>query len=228
MLKNLFTIFFRRKSARDGVVPLLLLAVWTSPAFPDALTPSPAAIPVMTVSAGLTPVARQQIHGRLPKDLNKAQFVRDVPESETLKISIELSLRNQKALEAYMDDVENSTRVNPRPTLTDAQFNGVFMPTESDYQALIDFVKEEGLTVTNTSPDRIVLFLSGTVKDIERVFQVRLGYYRGPAGPEFRSPDHEPSIGINVPITSVIGLTDQSPAQPVPSPTAGISTPIAH
>ena len=81
------------------------------------------------------------------------------------------------------------------------------VPAKQDYQSLIAFAKENGLTVTGTYPNRMLLDVSGSVADIERVFHVTMRMYQHPAeNRTFYAPDTEPSLDLAVPILHISGL----------------------
>src|SRR5439155_5377278 len=90
-----------------------------------------------------------------------------------------------------------------------------FGPTEKDYQALTDFAKSHGLTVTVAHPNRVLLDVSGTVSDIERTFHLALRVYRHPTEARtFYAPDVEPSVDFAVPILHISGLDNYSLPHP--------------
>ena len=89
---------------------------------------------------------------------------------EHLNLAIGLPLRNEQALDDLLQQIYDPASPNFRHYLTPEQFTEQFGPTEQDYQAVIDFAKANGLTVTGTHPNRVVLDVSGSVADIERVF----------------------------------------------------------
>ena len=100
--------------------------------------------------------------------------------------------------------------------LTPEQFTERFGPTEQDYQAVIDFAKANGLTVTGTHPNRVVVDVSAPVSDIERVFHLTMNVYRHPTeNRTFYAPDVEPSVDLPVPILHVAGLDDYSRKRPM-------------
>jgi len=58
-----------------------------------------------------------------------------------------------------------------------------------------DFAKSNGLTVTLTHPNRVVLDVEATVTDVQKAFHLRLHTYRHPReAREFYAPDVEPSL----------------------------------
>ncbi|MEI9863235.1 MAG: protease pro-enzyme activation domain-containing protein [Limisphaerales bacterium] len=60
---------------------------------------------------------------------------------------------------------------NYRHYLTPEQFAESFGPTTADYQAVIDFAKANGLKITGTHPNRLVLDVAGSVADMKRHFR---------------------------------------------------------
>jgi subtilase family serine protease len=61
---------------------------------------------------------RQQLHGHLPKDFEKAKIVRDVPETEQWDLTIGLPFRNRKILDKYLKDVQDPKSPQFRRTLS--------------------------------------------------------------------------------------------------------------
>jgi subtilase family serine protease len=63
--------------------------------------------------------------------------------------------------------------------LTAQQFAAEFGPTEEDYQAVIRFARGNGLAVTGTHRNRVLLDVSGEVSAIERVLHVSMSATAG-------------------------------------------------
>jgi subtilase family serine protease len=124
-----------------------------------------------------------------------------------LNLAIGLPLRNEEALDNLLQQIYDPASPNFRQYLTPEQFTEMFGPTEQDYQAVIDFAKTNGLTVTGMSANRVLLDVSGSVADIEKAFQVTMRTYRHPKENRmFYAPDAEPSVDVAVPILHVSGL----------------------
>jgi len=61
--------------------------------------------------------------------------------------------------------------------------------------SVIAFAKANGLTVTDTSPNNLVLGLSGIVTNVEKAFNVKMQVYKHPTEDRtFFAPDAEPSL----------------------------------
>ena len=138
-----------------------------------------------------------------------------LPGSQRLKLAIGLPLRNQPELDAFLQQLYDPASPNYHRYLTPEEFTARFGPTENDYQALKDFAKSNGLTVTVTHPNRVVLDVEGTVADIQKTLHLTLRTYRHPRDArEFYAPDVEPSVEFAVPILHVSGLDNYSLPHP--------------
>ena len=97
-----------------------------------------------------------------------------------MNLAIGLPLRNQQELDTLLQQLYDPASPNYRRYLTPEQFTERFGPTETDYQAVMDFAKSNGLTVTVTHPNRVVLDVAGTVTDIQKAFHLTMRVYRHP------------------------------------------------
>ena len=60
--------------------------------------------------------------------------------------------------------------------LTPQQFLNTYAPTSGDYQAVVDWLTGQGFSV-QTSPNRLVVFATGTLGRAAGVFKVGLANY---------------------------------------------------
>src|SRR5208283_3892813 len=129
--------------------------------------------------------------------------------------AIGLQLRNQAALTDLIQQLYDPASPNYHQYLTPEQFTEQFGPTEQDYQKVIAFAKRNGLTVTGTSANRVLLDVSGSVADIEKAFQVTMLTYRHPTeARDFFAPDTEPTVAAALPVVDIQGLSDFSRPHP--------------
>ena len=133
---------------------------------------------------------RQVVQGNVPAVVSQLQPLGRLPAASSLNLTIGLPLRNEQALDDLLREIYDPASPNFHHYLTPEQFAEQFGPTKQDYQAVIDFAEANGLKVTGTQPNRVVLDVSGSVADIERVFQVTLQTYRHPQeARDFYAPD---------------------------------------
>ncbi len=161
---------------------------------------------------GLPPEAaagREKLHGCIPGVIKRLhlQAAGRLPGTQRLQLAIGLPLRNQDALGKLLQEISDPTSPHYRHYLTPAQFAAQFGPTPQDYQALITFVKANGLTVTGTHPNRAVLDVKGTTAAIEQMFHVTMHVYPHPKEARtFYAPDVAPMVDAPVAILHVSGL----------------------
>ena len=169
------------------------------------------------------------LSGHVPpivKDLN-LQPVGRLAATNVLHLVIGLPLQNQAALGVLLQQLYDPASPNYRHYLTPAQFAQRFGPAPADYQALTGFAKANGLRITGTHPNRVILEVDGSVADIERALQVTLREYQHPQEARtFYAPDAEPSLDLAVPVLHIAGLDNFS--LPHPNLRVGPATPAAR
>ncbi len=154
---------------------------------------------------------RQMLHGHVPAAV--AQFnlqpVGRPPATNLLHLGISLPLRNNDALGKLFKEIQDPASPNFRHYLTPAQFNERFGPTEADYQAVINFARASGFTVTRMRSGHTMVSVDGTVADVEKALHLTLRLYQHPTEARlFFAPDVEPSLDLAVPILAISGLND--------------------
>jgi hypothetical protein len=152
-----------------------------------------------------------------------------LPETNRLQLALALPLRDRAGLTNFLAAVYDPTRPEYHHYLTPAEFTVRFGPTPDDYAAIIHFAKTNGLTVTATHPNRLLVDVSGPVSAVERAFQVRLQAYHHPQEARtFFAPDTEPVVAAGLPLMDVRGLDNYDLPHPkwrsaAASPKAGSS-----
>jgi hypothetical protein len=154
---------------------------------------------------------QQNLQGHVPKVVKKLglQPVSRLNSKKQMKLVIGLPLRNREELNNLFQELYNPKSPTFRRYLTTDQFTSKFGPTEQDYQALIDFVKANGLTVTATSPNRVLLNVNGSVADIEKAFHINMQVYQHPTEHRtFFAPDAEPTVPSSLSVVDIAGLNN--------------------
>ena len=175
-------------------------------------------VAVMSVTSSAALAQAQSVlthHVREATANGQARFVGNLPATETLRLVIVLPLRNQDELEALLQDLYNPSSPSYRHFLTVEEFTARFGPTQEDYEAAINFAKANGLAVVGTSRNRVNLDVVGSVADIERAFQLKMGLYLHPTESRFfYAPDREPSPNLAIPLWHITGLDNYSIPHP--------------
>ncbi|HEY6303694.1 MAG TPA: S53 family peptidase [Terriglobales bacterium] len=136
--------------------------------------------------------------------------------NERLQLAIMLPLRNQSELTSLLSRLNDPTSADYEHFLTVDQFTERFGPTKQDYQAVVDFARANGFTVTNTPANRLIVDINGSVAQIEKAFHVVMTLYQHPTeNRTFYSPDREPSLDLSVPVKRISGLNNFSIPRPM-------------
>ena len=186
---------------------------------------------VLLMAAGLALSAaaaeRQTLSSRhVPEAVTRLTPIGDFSGSQRLNLAIGLPLRNQPELDSLLQQICNPASPNYRRYLTPEQFTERFGPTVADYQALMEFAKTNGLTVTVTHPNRVLLDVAGSTADIAKAFHIILRVYRHPTEARtFYAPDVEPTVDFAVPILHISGLDNYALPHPNSVQRAANATP---
>ncbi len=152
---------------------------------------------------------RQVLKGTVPAVAAGLISKERLSATQPLHLAISLPLRNRESLNTLLQQLYDPASPSFHHFLTSQQFTTVFGPAVEDYQAVVNFARSKGLTVTATYANRALLEVDGSVATVEKVFHVNMRVYPHPTEKRnFYAPDVEPSLDLNVPVLAVAGLTD--------------------
>ena len=176
-------------------------------------------LPVVAVLAVAAAVCQAQAvmthHVRQATQDGSARSVGRLPATQTMSLVLTLPLRNQDELDQFLQDVYDPSSPSYRQFLTVEEFTAKFGPTQEDYDAVINFARENGLTVVGTSPNRLNVQVSGPVASVERALNVTMGVYQHPTESRtFYAPDREPTPSLAVSLWHISGLDNYSIPHP--------------
>ncbi|HEY1768863.1 MAG TPA: S53 family peptidase [Chthoniobacterales bacterium] len=139
----------------------------------------------------------------------QAAFVQHLDGSATLHLAIVLPLRDEAGLQGFLDNLQTPGSPNYRQYLSVEKFTEMFGPSQKDYDAVVRWARENGLVVTETAPNRLVVQVNGRVSDVERALHVTMNVYQHPTeNRTFFAPDREPTTDLSVQLWHVSGLDD--------------------
>jgi kumamolisin len=154
-------------------------------------------------------------HVREAVSSGQAAYLGRLPATLSLRLSIALPLRNQAELDEVLRQLYDPQSPSYHRFLSVEEFTERFGPSQEDYDAAISYAEANGLTVTSTAPNRMVLNVTGAVGNIERAFQVRMGVYQHPTEDRtFYAPEQEPTPDLPFPLWHITGLDNFSIPRP--------------
>ena len=138
-----------------------------------------------------------------------------LPATQSLKLTIALPLRNESGLHQVLQQLYDPRSPFYHHFLSVQEFTDRFEPSQQDYDAVIDFAQANGLTVTFTAPNRMIVDVAGPVANIEAAFHVNMGVYQHPTeNRTFYAPDQEPTADLPVALWHISGLDNFSIPRP--------------
>ena len=151
------------------------------------------------------------LNTNLPAAVSSGQVARlsVMDQTKTMKLGLILPLRNEAELDSLLLQLRDPQSPNYHHYLSSDEFTARFGATQADYDAVVAWAKASGLTVTQTTANRRVVDVQGSVAAINRAMHVQLGNYQHPTeGRTFFAPDREPTVDLAVPLLDITGLTN--------------------
>ena len=131
--------------------------------------------------------------------------------SDILKLDLVLPLRDEAGLNSFVSAVNNPASPLYRQFVTPQEFTARFGPTQADYDAVVTFAKDNGLSVTGGSRDGMDVQVSGSVSAVESAFHINMRTYKHPnEDRNFYSPDSEPTTNLPMSLWHISGLDNYS------------------
>lgn len=166
----------------------------------------------------LSQAAPQPLLTRHVRDVvanGQAAAVGHLPTTQTMHFDVVLALRHQPELENFLQELYDPTSPSYKHYVTVPEFTERFGPSQEDFDAVIAFAKSSGFTVVGGSRDAFDVQLKGTVAQVEKAFNVKLGLYQDPVeNRTFFAPDREPSVNLPFQLWHVTGLDNYSIPRP--------------
>ena len=149
----------------------------------------------------------QTLSGHVPAAVANLQPTGRPAATNRLHLAVALAPRNRDALEQLLKDQQDPQSASYHQYLSLEEFTKRFGPTQQDYQKALDFAHSNGLKVSGTYSNRIILDMEGAVPDVEKALHVTIRTYRHPTeNREFYAPDTEPMLDLSVPLLNITGL----------------------
>jgi kumamolisin len=142
----------------------------------------------------------------------QAPLVGHLPATQSLRLVVSLPLRNEDALDRFLEDVQDPYNSSYHQYLTVEEFTAQYGPTHKDYETVIRWAESHGLSVVGLSRNRVNIDVKGQVSNIEKAFHVSIGVYQHPTeNRTFYAVDREPSPdNLSVQLFHVEGLDNFS------------------
>jgi Pro-kumamolisin, activation domain/Subtilase family len=143
----------------------------------------------------------------LPVRNGTAQLARHCDPAQKVRLAFGLYPPHMQEEEQYLRDLQDRNSPLFHQFLSQEEWNARFAPSVQDEQAVVDWLKREGLTLTSRYPNRLLVDVEAPVSLVERALHVKMNYYHIGAT-SFYSNDQDPSVPayFRYVIQSVLGL----------------------
>jgi kumamolisin len=139
-----------------------------------------------------------------------------LPTAQVMSLNIVLPLRDEAALQLFLEDLYNPNSSSYHHYLTVSEFTERFGPSQADYDAVVEYAKTHSLTVTGGSRDGMEVQVKGSVSAVETAFHVNMMTYQHPTENRvFYGPDREPTTTLSFPLWHISGLDNFSIPHPM-------------
>jgi kumamolisin len=170
------------------------------------------------VSGNGSTLSSVRLSGHIPNNsaLANAKYLGRLEADKTICATFTFPLRNQEELEALIQAIHDPSNKNYGKYLTTDEFIERFAPAQEDYDMLIAYAQELGLTVNSTHSNRILLTMSGSTQAIESALNLNLHQYQLSSGRKFHVPNNDPELPVHIAavITGVVGLDSHAVRRP--------------
>jgi kumamolisin len=155
-------------------------------------------------------------HVREAVQSGQAHLIGRLPATQTLQLDLVLNLRDPQGLKSLLSEVYDPGNPEFHHFLTVAQFTQRFGPTQEDYDAVVQYAKDNGLQVVGGTRDGMDVQVKGTVRAIETAFRVQMNSYQHPTESRtFFSADREPTVSLPFSLWHISGLDNFSIPHPM-------------
>lgn len=150
--------------------------------------------------------------GLLPDSIasltGKSKVIAQTSGDQQISVAIGLNLRNQSALAAYLQEIYTPHSPIYHHYLNTQTFDALYAPLPSSEAALAAYLRSQGLTVTGTYANHLVVDARGSAAQVEQAFQVQLNNYAAPNGLRYYANANAPSLPTSLTplVASVTGL----------------------
>ena len=178
--------------------------------------------PLLFLLAGASTLAAAQLaHGAhvkqtpIPVEDGSARLVEHYHPAQLLHLTLGLRHPHPDEEQKFLKDLETKGSPEFQHFLSPEEWTRRFGPSQQDEQAVVDWAKSQGLTITHRFPNRLVVDVEGSVSTIEKAFHIAINLYEL-GGKSFFSTDRDPEIPSHLSgiIQSVGGLNNLQVLRP--------------
>ncbi len=161
----------------------------------------------MVWATGLAEAAPLQIfQNRAAKAVSESRRLGPISGMARLNLAVGLPLRNREDLDRFLEQLSDPGSPDYRRYLSANEFAQRFGPTQVDYDKLTEFFQANGLAVSGTYQNRVILDVTGPVSAINKTLHVNMTMWEHPTRGRFFAPEGDPSLDVDVAVLDISGF----------------------
>lgn len=134
-----------------------------------------------------------------------------VPASERINLTLSFPLRNEVALNRFIEEINDPKSPHYHQYITPESFASAYGLPDVDYQRAVQWAQTQKLQVLATPKNHMSLSLSGEARAIESAFNIKFYQYSLPASNSSTEQivyvaDRQPTVTLDVPVEHIYGL----------------------
>ncbi len=118
--------------------------------------------------------------------LKESKFIGDANPSTKIYVTIALKWRNEPSLDMFLKSVNDPNSPNYHKFMNYKDFKANFAPNSDVYNAILGWIKSNGVHVEYTYNLRNSITIYDTMSNISKLFNVQFGYFKSNGNPHFR------------------------------------------
>jgi len=144
-----------------------------------------------------------------PGFIKHAQDTGSADQSQTIDVTVWLSLHNESQLDSLVQQQRTKGSPNYHKWIDASTFASTYSPTSQEVSSVTNFLTAHGLTVNDTAENNLYVNVSGTVAAIEKAFHVQIDSYTLD-GQTYYSNTSDPSVNdpSGAHVAAITGLDD--------------------
>jgi kumamolisin len=151
----------------------------------------------------------------IPVENGSAQLIEHYHPAQLLRLTLGLRHPHMDEERQFLEDLQTKGSPDFHHFLSPEEWTERFGPSRQDEQAVVDWARSQGLTVTHRFPNRLLVDVEGSVSTIEKAFHITINLYQL-GSKSFFSTDRDPEIPSHLSriIQSVGGLNNLQVLRP--------------
>jgi subtilase family serine protease len=163
------------------------------------------------------------VPGSVPIIIDNATAVGTPASTTDVTFSVFLPMRNQATFTSTLSSIYDKKSASYRHFMTPAQLASQFAPLQSDYQALQTYFTGNGLQITYSSSDRLIMGVTGSLSAVAAALGTTFTTFTK-NGVTFFANSQPVQLPSALNVQAILGLTNYSLFQPMYASPAMVSS----